>query len=107
RKKVVEEFQSPDGPPVFLLSLKAGGVGLNLTAADHVYITDPWWNPAIEEQASDRAYRIGQDQPVFVYRLVTEGTVEEKVLLLKEAKKHLAQNLAGDEGADRLTKEDL
>ena len=65
--------------PLFLISLKAGGLGLNLTAADYVIHLDPWWNPAIEEQASDRAYRIGQQNPVTVYRLIAEGTIEEKL----------------------------
>ena len=70
RGEVVERFQSEDGPPVMLISLKAGGTGLNLTAADHVFLCDPWWNPAVEDQAADRAHRIGQDRPVTIYRLI-------------------------------------
>jgi SNF2 family DNA or RNA helicase len=75
RAGVVAQFQADDGPPVMLLSLKAGGTGLNLTAADHVFLVDPWWNPAVEDQAADRAHRIGQDKPVMVYRLVARDTV--------------------------------
>ncbi|MFZ8406808.1 C-terminal helicase domain-containing protein, partial [Staphylococcus aureus] len=76
RGAVVGDFQSETGPSVLLLSLKAGGTGLNLTAADHVFLMDPWWNPAAEDQAADRAHRIGQDKPVMVYRLVAMDTVE-------------------------------
>lgn len=90
RGRVVESFQSGEGAAVMLLSLKAGGTGLNLTAADHVFILDPWWNPAAEAQAADRAYRIGQDKPVFVYRIVAKDTVEEKILRLQEHKRRLA-----------------
>lgn len=87
RQELVERFQSPDGPPVMLISLKAGGYGLNLTAADVVVHLDPWWNPAAEAQASDRAHRIGQNRPVTVYRLVTSGTVEEKVQRMQAGKR--------------------
>jgi superfamily II DNA or RNA helicase len=90
RQEMVERFQSPGGPPVFLISLKAGAYGLNLTAADIVVHFDPWWNPAAEAQATDRAHRIGQTRPVTVYRLLTRGTVEEKVLRLQAKKRHLA-----------------
>lgn len=90
RQKLVDGFQSPDGPPLFLISLKAGGYGLNLTAADTVIHFDPWWNPAAEAQATDRAHRIGQTRPVTVYRLLTRGTVEEKVVRLQEKKRNLA-----------------
>ncbi|MEI6675145.1 MAG: SNF2-related protein [Verrucomicrobiota bacterium] len=90
RQAMVDRFQSPDGPPIFLISLKAGGYGLNLTAADTVIHFDPWWNPAAEAQASDRAHRIGQTRPVTVYRLLTRGTVEEKVLRLQAKKRELA-----------------
>jgi superfamily II DNA or RNA helicase len=108
RSGVVARFQAPDGPPVFLISLKAGGTGLNLTAADHVFLLDPWWNPAVEEQAADRAHRIGQDKPVFVYRLVAAGTVEERILALQDHKRALADTaLAGSAGAGSLTREDL
>jgi superfamily II DNA or RNA helicase len=100
RQQLVDKFQSPDGPPVFLISLKAGGYGLNLTAADTVVHFDPWWNPAAEAQATDRAHRIGQTRPVTVYRLLTRGTVEEKVVRLQEKKRELAsaidENGVGD-----------
>ncbi|MEL6345600.1 MAG: DEAD/DEAH box helicase, partial [Myxococcota bacterium] len=101
RARVVESFQSADGPPVFLISLKAGGTGLNLTAADHVFLVDPWWNPAVEDQAADRAHRIGQDQPVMVYRLVAEDTVEERILVLQDRKRQLAEAAVG--GANQAT----
>jgi superfamily II DNA or RNA helicase len=108
RGGVVAQFQDANGPPVMLVSLKAGGTGLNLTAADHVFLMDPWWNPAVEDQAADRAHRIGQDKPVMVYRLVTKDTVEERILLLQERKRSLAGAALGE--ADRavsLTREDL
>ncbi len=90
RQQLVDKFQQPEGPPVFLISLKAGGYGLNLTAADMVVHFDPWWNPAAEAQATDRAHRIGQTRPVTVYRLLTRGTVEEKVVRLQAKKRELA-----------------
>jgi superfamily II DNA or RNA helicase len=90
RASVVNTFQDPDGPPVMLLSLKAGGTGLNLTAADHVFLLDPWWNPAVEDQAADRAHRIGQERPVMIYRLVAKDTVEERVFQLQQRKRRLA-----------------
>ncbi len=94
REQMVEDFQ--DGAaPVFLLSLKAGGTGLNLTRADHVIHFDRWWNPAVEDQATDRAYRIGQTRPVQVHRLVTEGTIEQKVGQLLERKRTLAESVLG------------
>jgi superfamily II DNA or RNA helicase len=99
RAAVVDAFQAAGGPPVMLLSLKAGGTGLNLTAADHVFLVDPWWNPAVEDQAADRAHRIGQDKPVLVSRLVAQGTVEERVLALKDAKRALADAAIGGAGA--------
>jgi superfamily II DNA or RNA helicase len=108
RAAVVNEFQDENGPPVMLLSLKAGGTGLNLTAADHVFLLDPWWNPAVEDQAADRAHRIGQDKPVMVYRLVAKDTVEERILVLQEKKRGIADAALG--GADRavsITREDL
>jgi len=108
RAGVVEAFQSESGPPVLLASLKAGGTGLNLTAADHVFIMDPWYNPATEEQAADRAHRIGQDRPVNVYRLVAKHTVEEGILELQEKKRTLAEMaLAGTAGAASITRDDL
>jgi superfamily II DNA or RNA helicase len=96
RGAVVDGFQAEAGPPVLLLSLKAGGTGLNLTAADHVFLMDPWWNPAVEEQAADRAHRIGQDRPVLVYRLVAEETVEERILALQERKREIAEVATGE-----------
>ena len=116
RGAVVAEFQSSSGdsPPVMLLSLKAGGVGLNLTAADHVFLCDPWWNPATEDQAADRAHRIGQDRPVMVYRLVAVDTVEERILALQERKRALAEAALGGGGqgeggqaAGALSRQDL
>ncbi|MFC5050992.1 SNF2-related protein [Rubritalea spongiae] len=93
----VRKFQDANGPDVFLISLKAGGYGLNLTAADMVVHFDPWWNPAVEAQATDRAYRIGQTKPVSVYKLITRGTVEEKILKLQEKKRGLIGAAIGDE----------
>jgi SNF2 family DNA or RNA helicase len=108
RGEVVSRFQAEDGPPVMLVSLKAGGVGLNLTAADHVFLCDPWWNPAVEAQAADRAHRIGQDKPVMVYRLVAVDTVEERILALQEQKRALFDTALGDAGAAAaLTRDDL
>jgi SNF2 family DNA or RNA helicase len=108
RGEVTERFQAADGPPVMLISLKAGGTGLNLTAADHVFLVDPWWNPAVEAQAADRAHRIGQERPVMVYRLVAQGTVEEKILKLQEKKRALFEAALGEAaGAASITREDL
>ena len=109
RQQLVEDFQAPDGPEVFLISLKAGGYGLNLTAADTVVHFDPWWNPAAEMQASDRAHRIGQTRPVTVYRLLTRGTVEEKVVRLQARKRALAAAIdeTGTADAAGWTMEDL
>lgn len=108
RGAVVDRFSASDGPPVFLISLRAGGTGLNLTAADHVFLLDPWWNPAVEEQAADRAHRIGQDRPVFVYRMVAEATVEERILGLQAEKRRLADATLSEAGAATgLTREDL
>lgn len=92
RSTPIEEFQS-GRVPVFLISLKAGGTGLNLTAADTVVHFDPWWNPAVENQATDRAYRIGQDKPVFVYKLITVGTVEEKIMMMQQRKATLLSGI--------------
>ena len=108
RQGVVERFQAPEGAPVLLISLRAGGTGLNLTAADHVFLLDPWWNPAVEEQAADRAHRIGQERPVSVYRLVARETVEERILALQERKRALAEAaLSGADQASSITREDL
>jgi SNF2 family DNA or RNA helicase len=91
-----------------LISLKAGGTGLNLTAADHVFLCDPWWNPAVEDQAADRAHRIGQDRPVMVYRLVSQDTVEERIMALQEKKRALAEAALGEaDQAAGLTRDDL
>jgi superfamily II DNA or RNA helicase len=98
RAGAVARFQDEAGPPVMLLSLKAGGVGLNLTAADCVFVLDPWWNPAAEDQAADRAHRIGQERPVMVYRLVAADTVEERILALQERKRDLAEAALGSGG---------
>jgi SNF2 family DNA or RNA helicase len=106
RASVVANFQNPEGPPVLLASLKAGGLGINLTAADHVFILDPWWNPAAEDQAADRAHRIGQNRPVMVYRLVAEDTVEERILELQEKKRALSEAALGG-AAGALTRGDL
>jgi SNF2 family DNA or RNA helicase len=97
RKKRVDAFQAGEGE-VFLISLKAGGTGLNLTAADYVIHLDPWWNPAVEDQASDRAHRMGQTRPVTIYRLVTQNTIEEKIIALHQQKRDLADSLL--EGGD-------
>ena len=93
RSGLVEQFQSEDGPPFFVLSLKAGGTGLNLTAASHVIHFDRWWNPAVENQATDRAYRIGQKRNVLVHKFVCRGTVEEKIDALIESKQALARQI--------------
>jgi SNF2 family DNA or RNA helicase len=98
RQEVTENFQRPDGPSVMLLSLKAGGLGLTLTAADHVYILDPWWNPAVEDQAADRVYRIGQENPVLVHRLVARDTIEERVLELQRSKRSVSEAIVGGGG---------
>jgi SNF2 family DNA or RNA helicase len=109
RPERVDNFQQDPTIPVFLISLKAGGSGLNLTAADTVIHFDPWWNPAVEDQASDRAHRIGQKKVVTVYRLVAAGTIEEKILQLKQKKKDLVSVVLSEDtgGAKRLTREDL
>ena len=108
RGAVAASFQDPNGPPVMLISLKAGATGLNLTAADHVFLVDPWWNPSVEAQAADRAHRIGQQRPVMVYRLVSQGTVEEKILHLQDKKRALFEDaLGGAAGAGAITRADL
>ena len=109
RQERVDRFQQDADCPLFLISLKAGGLGLNLTAADYVFLLDPWWNPAVERQAADRAHRIGQQRKVTVYRLIAKDTVEEKVLELQERKKELVAGILGEGGAvlKELTREDL
>ncbi len=97
RQSVIDEFQENPKIKIFLLSLKAGGVGINLTAADYVIHFDPWWNPAVENQATDRAHRIGQVNPVFVYRMITRDTIEEKIHNMQQRKKDLADSLITDE----------
>lgn len=109
RQRVVERFQNDPNCKLFLISLKAGGLGLNLTAAEYVFLLDPWWNPAVEAQAIDRAHRIGQQQRVFAYRLIARDTVEEKVLKLQESKRQLADAIINADNAliRDLSKEDL
>ena len=97
REKAIQNFQNNDECRVFLISLKAGGVGLNLTAADYVYIVDPWWNPAVEQQAIDRTHRIGQTKNIFAYRMICIDTIEDKILQLQERKKILAKELISDD----------
>jgi SNF2 family DNA or RNA helicase len=109
RKTPVERFQSDPDKKVFLISLKAGGTGLNLTAADYVFILDPWWNPAVEAQAIGRAHRMGQQQKVFAYRMIAKGTVEEKILDLQKTKRDLAESIISEDQdfLKKLSKEDL
>ena len=107
RKKAVNLFQSGDGD-LFLISLKAGGTGLNLTAADYVIHMDPWWNPAVEDQASDRAHRMGQKRPVTVYRLVAKDTIEDKIVDLHKHKRDLANSLLeGGDISGKMSVEDM
>jgi non-specific serine/threonine protein kinase len=109
RERAINRFQNDEACRVFLISLKAGGVGLNLTAADYVYIVDPWWNPAVEQQAIDRTHRIGQTKNIFAYRMICTDTVEDKIIQLQERKRALAKDLiTDDEGfVKTLTKEDV
>lgn len=109
REKAIQAFQNDEDCRVFLISLKAGGIGLNLTAADYVYIVDPWWNPAVEQQAIDRTHRIGQTKNIFAYRLICKDTIEEKMLILQERKRALANDLVSEDNAllKKLTKEDI
>jgi SNF2 family DNA or RNA helicase len=109
RMERVDRFNQDSSIPVFLISLKAGGTGLNLTGADTVVHFDPWWNPAVEDQATDRAHRIGQTKNVNVYKLIAEGTVEEKILQLSEKKRELVSNVLSTEGSPLkgLTKADV
>ena len=109
REKAIQAFQKHDETRVFLISLKAGGVGLNLTAADYVYIVDPWWNPAVEQQAIDRTHRIGQTKNIFAYRMICKDTIEDKILKLQEKKRQLAKELIADDASfvKALSKEDV
>jgi non-specific serine/threonine protein kinase len=109
RQQEVDRFQNDETLPFFLISLKAGGVGLNLTAADYVIHVDPWWNPAVEMQATDRTHRIGQEKPVFVYKLITRDSVEEKILFLQQRKRELVEQLIAADASmlKSLTREDV
>jgi superfamily II DNA or RNA helicase len=109
RQTLVEQFQQSDGPPLFLISLKAGGLGLNLTNADYIFLLDPWWNPAVEAQAIDRAHRIGRQKPVVAYRLIARDTVEEKILELQAKKRELAESIISEDNSvlRKLEVEDL
>lgn len=109
RKQVVEQFQEDPDLQVFLISLKAGGVGLNLTAAEYVFILDPWWNPAVEAQAIDRTHRIGQTKPVFAYRMICEDTVEQRIIELQARKRKLADAIVGGQQnlMQSLTRDDI
>ncbi len=109
RKMLVDEFQTDKTIQVFLISLKAGGVGLNLTAADYVYVIDPWWNPAVEDQAIDRTHRIGQTKKVFAYKMICKNTIEEKIMQLQAKKKSLAKELISEDASfvKKLTKDDV
>jgi len=99
RQKQVEAFQANEDIKIFLISLKAGGVGLNLTAADYVYLVDPWWNPAAEQQAIDRTHRIGQKKKIFAYKMICKDSIEEKILKLQEKKKDLSGDLVSEDSA--------
>jgi SNF2 family DNA or RNA helicase len=109
RERAIQNFQNNEDCRVFLISLKAGGVGLNLTAADYVYIVDPWWNPAVEQQAIDRTHRIGQTKNIFAYRMICVDTIEDKILQLQERKRTLAKELIADDTGfvKSLTKSDI
>ncbi|MFM2139429.1 MAG: hypothetical protein RJA57_1736, partial [Bacteroidota bacterium] len=109
REKAIQSFQNDEAVRVFLISLKAGGVGLNLTAADYVYIVDPWWNPAVEQQAIDRTHRIGQTKNIFAYRMICKDTIEDKILQLQEKKRALAKDIVSDDTTfvKSLTREDV
>ncbi|MFN8290108.1 MAG: SNF2-related protein [Chitinophagaceae bacterium] len=109
REKAIQRFQQDEEVRVFLISLKAGGVGLNLTAADYVYIVDPWWNPAVEQQAIDRTHRIGQTKNIFAYRMICKDTIEDKILQLQEKKRALAKDIIADDTTfvKTLTREDV
>jgi len=108
REEKVNNFQNNPKVRVFLISLKAGGTGLNLTEADYVYLIDPWWNPAVESQAIDRCYRIGQDKKVMAYRMICKDSIEEKILSLQDKKKGIAAEVIRvDEGKKSFKKKDV
>jgi SNF2 family DNA or RNA helicase len=107
REQMIRRFQNEDSLPVFLVSLKAGGVGLNLTRADYVFLADPWWNPAVENQAISRAHRIGQENHVFAYRFITTGTIEEKILQMQERKQNLADIFVNQNALNLINPEEV
>ncbi|RYE17410.1 MAG: DEAD/DEAH box helicase, partial [Sphingobacteriaceae bacterium] len=109
REEIIQKFQQNEDLRIFLISIKAGGVGLNLTEADYVFILDPWWNPAVEQQAIDRTHRIGQTKKVIIYKFITKNTIEEKILLLQQQKQHVANALITTESnfIKSLTPEDI
>ena len=109
RNNAVKEFKENEETQVFLISIKAGGVGLNLTEAEYVFILDPWWNPAVEQQAIDRSHRIGQTKNVFIYKFIAKDSIEEKILALQGMKKSLASSLISTEESfvKSLSKEDI
>jgi SNF2 family DNA or RNA helicase len=106
---LVQQFQQTNEEKIFLISLKAGGVGLTLTAADYVYLVDPWWNPAAEQQAIDRTHRIGQQQNVFAYRMICKDSIEEKILQLQQRKQRVADELITEDAGfiKQLTADDI
>ncbi|MCK5783581.1 MAG: SWF/SNF helicase family protein, partial [Desulfobacterales bacterium] len=106
RKKIIEKFQSDQYIPFMVLSLKAGGVGLNLTQANHVIHFDRWWNPAVEDQATDRAFRIGQKKNVVVHKFLTRGTLEERIDMMLEEKKNLSKKIISSTGETLITEMD-
>ena len=109
RKQAVDDFQNNADIKVFLISLKAGGVGLNLTAADYIYLVDPWWNPAVEQQAIDRTHRIGQKNKIFAYKMICKNTIEEKIIELQQRKKQIANELVTEDAGfiKKLSKDDI
>src|SRR5262249_44057549 len=108
RERVVDAFEASPRAAAFLISLKAGGTGLNLTSASYVVVFDPWWNPAVEAQAIDRTHRIGQTRTVIAYRLLTRGTIEEKIFAMQQRKAALVRDVLGEAGFARaLTRDDL
>ena len=107
RQRAIEQFQQEEAIQTFFISMKAGGTGLNLTAADYVCILDPWWNPATERQAIARAHRIGQTNPVIAVKFITKNTIEEKILKLQEQKAQLAEDIIENRGKVPLSKQDI
>jgi SNF2 family DNA or RNA helicase len=107
RKGIVDEYQNNEEIKPFLISIKAGGIGLNITSANYVLIIDPWWNPFVEDQAIDRAHRIGQAKTVFVYRFVVKGSIEDKIAQLQKSKRKLGNGLFGKDMGKAMTSEDF